>query len=312
MRNKLILAGILFLIPALAKASCGSAFCSVNTDWTTQGVWNAPGWRTDLRYEYLDQDQPRHGTRKIAVGEIPAHDDEVRTLNRNLRLSLDYQNEGPWGLRLQLTGVDRNHEHIHHHDGEALRESWDFQQLGDTSLLGRYVFQGNAAATAGVQAGLKLPTGTFHQRNAEGDLAERTLQPGTGTTDALLGLYANGALGGQAAWFAQAMWQAPLVAREGYRPGQQLNLDGGAEFRLTQALGLLAQINLQIKGRDQGPEAEPEDSGGEFLFMSPGLRYRLSPGWQAYGLVQIPLYQRVNGVQLTADWGSTLGLAHSL
>jgi len=29
---------------------------------------------------------------------------------------------------------------------------------------------------------------------------------------------------------------------------------------------------------------------------------------QIYGLVQLPLYQNVNGSQLTADWAATLGL----
>jgi hypothetical protein len=43
------------------------------------GVWNAPGPRADFRYEYIDQDQPMSGSRRVGVGEIPAHHDEVRT-----------------------------------------------------------------------------------------------------------------------------------------------------------------------------------------------------------------------------------------
>ena len=71
-------------------ASCGSAFCMVNTNWGVQGVWNEPGFRGDLRFEYIDQDQPRTGTQNVAVGEIPRHHDEVRTINRNLFATLDY------------------------------------------------------------------------------------------------------------------------------------------------------------------------------------------------------------------------------
>jgi hypothetical protein len=30
---------------------------------------------------------------------------------------------------------------------------------------------------------------------------------------------------------------------------------------------------------------------------------------QIYGFVQLPLYQRVNGVQLTADWSAVVGVS---
>ena len=64
-------------LPVLAEGSCGAAFCLVNTNWGAQGVWTEPGWRADLRFEYIDQDQPRTGTRDINVGEIPGHHDDI-------------------------------------------------------------------------------------------------------------------------------------------------------------------------------------------------------------------------------------------
>ena len=44
-------------------------------------------------------------------------------------------------------------------------------------------------------------------------------------------------------------------------------------------------------------------------FLSPGLSYMLTQSVQAYGFVQLPLYQYVNGVQLTADWAVAAGLS---
>jgi len=64
-----------------------------------------------------------------------------------------------------------------------------------------------------------------------------------------------------------------------------------------------------FRGRDSGAEAEPEDSGGDFAFIGPGLSYSLGRDTQLYGFVQVPLYQYVNGVQLTADWSLVAGLA---
>lgn len=77
--------------------------------------------------------------------------------------------------------------------------------------------------------------------------------------------------------------------------------------RLTSAWSGLWQINAQIKDRDRGGQAEPMDSGGSFVWLSPGLSYALTHAAKVYGFVQLPLYQRVNGVQLTAGWTAAAG-----
>ena len=153
-----------------ATASCGSAFCMVNTNWGVQGVWNVPGIRGDLRFEYIDQDQPRTGTHDVAVGEIPRHHDEVRTINRNVFATLDYGISDALGISLIVPWVDREHEHIHNHRGEALRETWNFSDLGDVRIVGRYQF---ATAPFDIQAtrlGRNRPAGAdaAAQRALEG------------------------------------------------------------------------------------------------------------------------------------------------
>ena len=69
-------------------------------------------------------------------------------------------------------------------------------------------------------------------------------------------------------------------------------------------------MNTLWKDRDSGAKAEPEDTGGTFVHLSPGINVALSEKTQLYGFVQVPLYQRVNGVQLTADWSVAAGLSH--
>ena len=182
----------LFSLAAPAHASCGSAFCLINTQWGLQGLWSEPGGRADLRYEFIDQDQPRAGRDAVGVGEIPRHHDEVRTLNRNLIATLDYGFDAAWGVSFALPVVSRDHRHIHNHHGEKLDESWQFTRLGDARVLGRYQFPAVQEETGrtrfvGLLFGAKLPTGSFDVTNDEGEAAERTLQPGSGTTDAVLG-----------------------------------------------------------------------------------------------------------------------------
>src|SRR5262245_20585912 len=105
-----------------AQASCGSAFCSVNTSWDLQSVKADPGAVLDLRYESIKQDQPRSGSDKVSVGQIPRHHDEVFTKNRNWLGTFDYTFNADWGLNVQAPLVDREHLHIHNHGGVQLPE----------------------------------------------------------------------------------------------------------------------------------------------------------------------------------------------
>jgi hypothetical protein len=157
--------------------------------------------------------------------------------------------------------------------------------------------------------GVKLPTGSRDVRNRHGDLAERSLQPGTGTTDLLLGGFVSEVRPqSDHSWFAQALLQRALGGRDGYRPGDRLNLDVGYRYELSERLGLMVQLNGLVRRRDRGAEAEPADSGGRFVHLSPGIGYALSRQTQLYGFVQLPLYRHVHGVQLVADRALVVGL----
>jgi hypothetical protein len=307
-------AALAALVPPASQAACGSAFCSVNTDWNVQGVYVEPGARAELRYEYLNQDQPRAGSRTVDVGEISAHHDEVSTLNQALFATFDYNWASGWGVSGIVPVIKREHEHIHNHMGEAIPEEWNFTALGDIRVAGRYQFPVGAsdpakAQTVGLIFGFKLPTGSTTETNDEGEPAERSLQPGTGTTDPILGAYYQLRLPKPGlSFFAQGAYAWPLDSYHEYKPGDRLNIDLGMRYEATPRFALLLQLNALWKGRDSGEEAEPEDSGGQFFFISPGLSWLVTPKVQLFALAQLPIYQYVNGVQLTASWGATAGI----
>lgn len=306
----LYMSSLLLAAPA-AHGSCGSAFCLVNTEWAAQGLGMEPGLSLDLRHEWIDLDQPRAGAGRVSVGEIPRHHDEVRTRNRNLVASLDWAASPSWAVSLSLPYVDREHEHIHNHRGEKLVERWSFRGMGDARVLARGVLA-NAEAdgtlrSSGVSFGVKLPTGRHDVANGEGALAERTLQPGTGTTDAVVGAWTHSASATGWSWFARAEARAAVNERAGYRPGPSLQVDGGVRRSLGADVAFMLQGNGIVKGQDRGDEAEPEDSGQRALFVSPGLSWRPARGWSVYAFVQVPVWQWVRGVQLTAKRSAVLG-----
>ena len=286
----------------------------VDTQWSMQSVTTTSGTRLDLRYEYINQDRLQNGRTRVGVGEIPRDHDEVQTVNRNYVGTLDHSFNPNWGVTATLLVVHRIHHHLENEDdGSQTPESWKFTEVGDLRLLGRYQFTPTESAEHalgqwGLYFGAKLPTGSYKVQNEEGERAERTLQPGTGTTDALFGAFVRRALPlKNLSWFAQAVAQMPLNAREDYKPGRRLFVDTGLRYEVGERLGLLLQANGLVRGRDSGAQAEPEDSGGRSLWMSPGVSYALTKNIQAYGFVQLPLYQYVNGVQLVATRSFVFG-----
>jgi hypothetical protein len=307
-------AGALCALALDASASCGASFCVVNTDWVSQGAWTEPGLRFDLRYEHVDQDQPRSGTDKVSVGEIPKHHDEVETLNRNWVAMLDWNASPAWSLSAVLPSVDRDHFHIHNHRGEKIEDRWSLRGVGDLKVIGRFRAAASADPAAprswGFTFGAKLPTGEYDQANGEGAVAERSLQPGTGTTDVIAGAWFHGGAPVEGwTWFALAQGQWATNEREGFKPGQQAQVDAGVRWAMGASAALLLQANYLYKGRDSGAAAEPPDSGGQAFFASPGISWNLSRDAQLYAFLQVPLWQKVNGVQLTADWSALAGVS---
>ena len=297
----------------VAQASCGATFCSLNTMWNTQDTATDAGTgKIDLRYEFIKQDRLRSGNTNISQAQDTNDTTELKTLNRNLIATLDYAFNSQWGFSVSIPVVSRSHSHISEPTGAATHESWDFLKVGDVRLLGRYQYNSDTSSAAhyGVQFGVKLPSGDFHVANSEGVIAERSLQPGTGSVDAIFGgYYAYRADHNAPTWFAQTLFQRAIWPRDNFKPGDQLSLTGGITFPYTDTVSLLFQLNGLIKQHDTGANAEPDLSGGRYLHASPGLSYAFTRGTQLYGFLQLPVYQHVNGTQLVSDGSLVVGLA---
>jgi hypothetical protein len=302
---------------ASAWANCGSGFCSINTNTEIQNDSLAPGFSLNLRYEYVDLDQTREGTNKIGARGEPGGHDELETTNSNLVLGFDYAFDSHWGVGVQLPYLNRKHAHLHNPDEDGIaageepeREEWKFSGIGDVRAVGRYRFE-LGSTSVGIHAGLKLPTGDRNGKNDAGEEAERSLQLGTGSIDLIAGLFAKGAIGEtQFRWFAQTQLQHAIATKENFRPGDEVTLDIGVRYFVTDAFAANLQLNTRYKRRDSGANAEPDESGGKYVFISPGISYAFAGGFQIFGYIQVPLYQNVNGVQLTQRAGYVAGVGY--
>jgi hypothetical protein len=313
------------ICPPLAHASCGSTVCAINTNWDEHSA-SRPGLSIDLRYSHARLDQLRSGSNRVAP-EDPADPaltpgDEVENLytdNRLVTTTLDYALDEQFGISLQLPYVMRTHQHTIADPVLPQVETFDAAALGDMRIVGRYRILSNDSSSAGLKAGLKLASGKKDVANDQGAIpGEVSLQPGNGSTDLILGAFWQGGGHGEAlSYFAQVMLQASLYHLADFRPGNQLNLDAGMRYALGSRSSALLQLNLQDNSQDSGSTAPADASGvpgtstgGRFLYLTPGFSFAITPGTNLYGMLQLPLSQYVNGLQLTVGKAFTLGINH--
>ena len=311
-------------------ASCGSATCPL--DLNTLNRPAAGGFSLDLSFEYIDQSHPRIGTHSAHIGELhDAHHDEVRTVNRSTNLLLRYAATDRLQFSLGVPFINRSHEHLasnHTHATDVtvmhntIPESWNFHGAGDLMLQGRYaLFERGATESLRATAGLKLPTGSHDRADAEGEIAEPSIQPGTGSTDLLVGLSwekgllrttaAHGSMGNVAMipLFVSATWRRNGRGSEDFRAGNEWQLSAGTAYPLASHVELLGQLNVRRKSRDFTAELDGLDpfTGGTFVYASPGVRWSAGRG-ALYTLVQLPIYRNVNGIQLTSNYNFVTGV----
>lgn len=71
----------------------------------------------------------------------------------------------------------------------------------------------------------------------------------------------------------------------------------------------ILQIRNETRGRDKTSSGIKEFSGGTIFFLSPQVNYFLSEKWNISLIVDIPVYQYFNGIQLASKYGFSLNLA---
>jgi hypothetical protein len=302
------------LLPPAAQA-CSSCGCTLNADWSSQGYAVSSGVRLDLRQDYYDQTQLRdatHGVTRSSVAIPNAQEVQQRTLNRNTVVGLEYDPSRLWGMRVEVPYYNRFHSTIA--EGDEDISTAHSRSMGDVRMLARY--QGFSADLSwGVQAGLKLPTGAndvlFKSGPQAGEQLDRGLQPGSGSSDLLLGGYHFGNFSARLGYYAQAMWQQPINSDDGFKPGAGVNLSAGLRYSRTSTIVPQIQLNLRYEGRETGANADHGNSGATLLYVSPGANLKFNSHLNAFAFLQLPVYQRVNGLQLLPSRFFSVGMQYS-
>lgn len=277
---------------------CGCVKVSID-NLAERPTAQAGAYTLDLRYDYISQDERNDGAH--------AH---FTAVHRNILATIETQLLGQT-VSISVPRIDRS--------TETSTAQGKVVGLGDITIATRAVWEGYT-----VSAGIKLPTG-------KDDLVmlvpRRYLQPGTGSTDLLLGIRKDFGLATDSlTQFLQIQGQGPVIADQYFRPGTQLSLTAGLRYKLSESLAVSLQGTLLRQYRDKNIQgtvdatyAEDLESAGLQQILAAGLTYKFTPGSSVYlfysEAVKTTNYATkstgalVNPVHATAIW--SVGLIHT-
>jgi hypothetical protein len=292
--------------PAFGCATCG---CTLNSD-AAMGYSAQAGWRLSLEYDYIHQDQLRSGRDRVFA--VPAGAElERETLNRYVTAGVDFNPSADWDIGLRVPYVIRTHSTYGEYDpAAALPDSSSSRSssLGDLRLLVGY--QGILEShNLGLQLGIKLPTGhygtdvKFTRGPAAGDPLDASLQPGTGSTDVIVGAYYYQPVGESVQLFATAQFQSAVAHRQDepgndFSPGNSTTVSLGVRYARDTRIVPQLQLNLLHKGVDRGALADITDTAGTVAYLSPGLTLQVHGNLHVFGFAQLPVYSNLVGYQV--------------
>lgn len=193
----------------------------------------------------------------------------------------------------------------------------DVRGLGDISLLARYrLLDGTEQGGIGlaVIGGVQLPTGSTDETQNSGERFEQEFQPGSGATNALLGVSAGrnigpvGVYGSLLYTFTNEGSQDTDLGDVfsynlgiAYRLGRGAHVHDDGTFERHRAIDLVLEVNGEWQDSEViGPE-QNRHSGGRQLFVSPGVRYSSKQGWIGALSILIPVDEDLNGIQNDTD-----------
>jgi hypothetical protein len=285
---------LLALTPGLGWAcACG---CGVFEVGTASLYPQGTGGTVWFEYDYMNQYLNWHATEVASAGKN--NDRILRT--HFTTMGAQYMFNRDWGVELQLPYWYRYFKSTND-SGDITRTN--FNSIGDISLMGMYTGL-SEDMSLGLLGGLKVPSGWWTYPHAD-----RDTQIGTGSTDLLFGGYKLGTLpfslaGRPFSWYGQAFYDLPVFTQDHYKPGREFDGAVGSSYDFG-AFGVLKEtapmlsLKLSDRVRDSQSQASPQNTGYTRLLLAPGGEIKINV-IRLYGDVEFPLFQNMNGNQVTA------------
>jgi hypothetical protein len=196
--------------------------------------------------------------------------------------------------------------------------------MGDVTAMALYRLYTNRdirptdVVTLGL--GVKAPTGSFTETNSNGKFVHAHMQPGTGSWDPLLSLIYTKMID-QFLLQTDATYQYATRNREGYEFGNSAALNLTGKYAVIKEFNVAAGLTYLYVGRASDKDGnytnltslmdDPANTGGESLWFSPGVQILPFRNGMIDIKYQVPIWEKVNGIQLVTSYRLLLGVSYN-
>jgi hypothetical protein len=203
----------------------------------------------------------------------------------------------------------------------------DSAGVGDLVVLGTWRFLNDPehGRSAALITGVKTPTGDTYDRSDDGsERFEAEFQPGSGSWDPLIGAAASIGVG-PVTVSASILAQFATEGSQNTDLGDVLYYDLAAAYRVMggrhqhgdgtteshRALNLVLELNGDWRTKEETSGMKDPHSGGNTLYISPGVRFTHPAGFTSWLSVGVPISQDLNGKQPDATMRVLAGVAQA-
>jgi Putative MetA-pathway of phenol degradation len=289
-------------------------------------------WAAGFRLAYTRPEQRSNDELEALAGRgIAAHNTNY---NANASLAVAYGINHHVTLSFELPYVHR--DRLREADDGEVERLGSVAGIGDLNLLAKYRLSDSDSRGFALIGGIKLPTGSTHKTSSDGERLETEHQLGTGSWDPIVGASASTRLGA-VQLTASALYQISTRGAQATRLGDRLQ--GG--IALSHRFGEAAHEHLESHNHHHGDELDEhhehahsswdafvefagewegrqkigreteEASGGEWVWVAPGIRFHAASGWSASAGLALPIWQQIRASHPDNDYRLMLSLGRS-
>lgn len=191
--------------------------------------------------------------------------------------------------------------------GGAESAEADPRGLTDTWVTVKWRAVRGANGHLALLAGVKLPTGKDDETLSNGEELEPSSQPGSGSVDYQAGLAYSRFLSSRVTLDTSGVYTI-RAAHEGFEVGDRADLGLALAYRLDEDVqapnnwSVFGELNGVWLDEDVERGVSNENSGGETVYLTVGVRDRITPHLAISLAPAVPILQDVNGEQVETDW----------
>ena len=296
---------LLMVAPGMVWAcACG---CGVFDVGTPSLIPEGEGGTVWYEFDYMNQYINWHSSRPASAASNG--DKQIKTYFNTV--GGQYMFNHDWGVMVTVPYTARVFR-TSDGPGDPPPNQYEHANFGDVRLWGMYTGL-LKDMSLGLLVGIKTPSGDWTYPHFDRDTSI-----GTGSTDLLLGAYKTGTFPSRIGnvnltlwerpfqYYLQGQYEYPFLQSDHYMPGKEFDQASGILYNFGNTgplneLAPLLTLYTSVRTHDQGANADPPDSGYTRMLLAPGTEIGWGP-LRLYTDVEFPVFQWVNGYQLTAPY----------